>query len=97
MLMGWITRDFRCEDCGREHDEIVKAPFPIGRRSKEPCVECGCLNVRATIGATSLAPTLVVGSEAHEASIESRARAHDKKVHEEYWGNKNMRVPRRFR
>lgn len=97
LLMAWITRDFRCDDCGDEHYEIVESPFPIGRALDSPCVKCGGVSVCATIAATALTPTLVVGSEAHEAAIESRAKAHDKLVHQEYWGNQNMRVPRRFR
>lgn len=94
--MGWITRDFRCDDCGFEHHEIVRTPFPLGKALKEPCSQCGGASVRATIGATATTLAITPGSEAHEAAVESRARAHDKIVHREYWDKKGMRVPKRF-
>ena len=94
--MGWTSRDFRCEKCCDAFSAIVATPCRDGDKHPERC-DCGGV-VRATMSAVPAAMTLAVGSEAHEAAIEKRARDHDRKVtHPQYFGERNQPVARRFR
>jgi len=73
--MGWISRDYRCETCGHEWDDIVQS----GSDQKSTCPSCGATN-DYILSATNVASYSLLSKDDQAKSLRKRSRDHTRKM-----------------
>lgn len=70
--MGWIVRDFVCENCGHEWEDLLNG------EDHSKCPKCGTVN-RYTISATPIAAYSARSPENRAEVMRKRSEEHTKK------------------
>lgn len=81
--MGWKVKDFECQDCGHEWEELYKDGEVI------VCPECGSENTKQTVSAPGIATYSMASPQQRNEILRKRSEAHTKKKVMPEWREKN--------
>jgi putative FmdB family regulatory protein len=72
--MGWISRDYRCEKCGHEWEDVVQRGD-----EDQPCPMCGTVN-SYVLSATGVASYSLMSKDDQAKHLRKRSRDHTRKM-----------------
>lgn len=84
--MGWIVKNFKCEDCGHEFEELYKS----GDEEYVECENCGSTMTKPTLCAPALGKFSMADAEGRKSILKKRSEDHTKKKAMKEWKDKNL-------
>lgn len=82
--MGWKVKDFECQDCGHEWEELYKDGEEI------VCPECGSSKVEPLVCAPGLGTFTMADADGKKNILRKRSEEHTKKKAMKEWKDKNL-------
>lgn len=82
--MGWKVKDFVCQDCGHEWEELYKDGEEI------ECPNCGSSDTQAQLSAPGLGTFSMADSQGRKEMLKKRSEEHTKKKAMKEWREKNL-------
>lgn len=81
--MGWKVKNFECQDCGHEWEELFKDGDEI------VCPECESKNTKALLSAPGLGRFSMADADGKKDILRKRSEEHTKKKAMKDWREKN--------
>lgn len=82
--MGWKVKDFECQNCGHEWEELYKDGEEI------ECPKCGSSNTKTKLSAPGLGTFSMADAEGRKQILKKRSEEHTKTKAMKEWKDKNL-------